>query len=157
MARLVKPHMGGRALVRCTNGGIVRRMGKHTHNERKFRTTSPGRKPRRTEKADTRADFVREIRGQLATNIKWLLDHSSAKGNLTKMAESTGVGRSSLKRALEASNSSQVDTISLIAAAYGMEPWQLLHPFRGDAKLTETTLQALERIKADIEAIKRRQ
>lgn len=143
-------------LPRILGGGYDPFMTTRRKRDRALPVSDPGDKPpKRSSKALESAPEAVEVRNLLATNMQWLVDHSSAKGSIPAMARNTGVGINTIKRILRSGNGTTVDTLSLICAPYGIEPWQLLHPFRGDKHLNDSALATVERMKRSEKLIER--
>lgn len=65
-------------------------------------------------------------RQALALNVKALLDSGIGPTTQTELATKSGVAQATIGRVLAAESSTTIDTVDGIAAAYGLQGWQLL-------------------------------
>jgi len=64
----------------------------------------------------------------LADNLNRFIGPGKPFASNEAVAAASGVGRSTIDRARKAEVSLRVDNIGQIAKAFGVEPWELLHP-----------------------------
>lgn len=75
------------------------------------------------------------IRHVLAARIRELMDSRVTLDTQTKLANKSGVGQSTIQRILAAEASATIDTVEVIAQAFGVPPVTLLSNSAKDEKL----------------------
>lgn len=71
-----------------------------------------------------------DLRKQVAANLSRLMAAyvDMQLGTPAKVAEKAGIGRNTVKRALDGASGCTLETLEAIAGAFPVEPWQLLVP-----------------------------
>jgi hypothetical protein len=76
----------------------------------------------------------------LATNLRALMAARPDLGTLPKLTKASGVSNGTLDRIRRAVAATGVDELQALAAAFGLEAWELLRPL-GHARLSPAALQ----------------
>ncbi len=77
---------------------------------------------------DTLPDMGESTRRTLAVNLGRLMDESEALKTIKQLSAQTGVSTGTIDRIRRGQVSVGVDNLDAIAAAFGLEPWQMLVP-----------------------------
>lgn len=64
----------------------------------------------------------------LALNVKALMARTGGPSTQGELHRRSGVAQATIGRILKGDQTARVETVAMIAKAYGLEPWQLLVP-----------------------------
>lgn len=87
---------------------------------------------------------MQEIKRDLARNLSKLMAVSEGLRTQIALAEKSGVGQTTISNYLRPDSyegSPNLEQIQLLAKAFGLEAWHLLHPTMGDREFSRRELE----------------
>ena len=92
----------------------------------------------------------------VAQNILKLMDMSADCKSQLALSKRSGIGQSTISNYLrpdEYTGAPQIDKLQKIAACFGLETWQLLHPTMGDKELSAKEIQMYRRWREEMKQL----